>query len=92
MESDISDQYDSIGEYIAHRLMALESQQDEERFVALQKRQVNVRIPQHAYDKLLEVADDLGETPSGLAADLLELAIYEAAGIQLTPKTEEETE
>ena len=90
MEPDISDQYDSIGEYIAHRLMLLEGRDIEEQIAAAQKRQVNVRIPQHAYEKLLEVAEDVGETPSGLTADLLELAIYEAAGVQLIPNAKEE--
>jgi hypothetical protein len=58
---------------------------DEEREKESQreKRQVSVRVPGKVYEQLVALARDVGDTPTGLAAALLELAITEAAGVTI---------
>lgn len=89
MEPDLEVQYDSISQYVAHRLVMMANQDEHEAERDREKKQVNVRIPLYAYDDLVTLAADLGETPTGLAADLLQLAIHEASGVQLVGKAEE---
>lgn len=76
MEPPVYEEFDSVAHYVA-RMRDLRQQEEDP--VTYQKRQVNCRVNPNAVELLERVAEELGQTRSTVAADLLELAIGDAA-------------